>query len=49
MGRSDTPPPSWYEPPDPIEDEEPEPDWPDEALHVLADCIVWQCIPGDDD
>lgn len=48
--RSDSPPPSWYEPPDDWEDDdEPEPLWPVEALHVLEDCIVWHCAPNDDD
>lgn len=47
--RSDSPPASWYEPADPDDDDDPAPDWPPEALHVLAGCVIWQCAPLDHD
>jgi hypothetical protein len=40
--RSDSPPPSWYEPPDLIEDDDPEDVAADEPLTVIAGLVWWR-------
>jgi len=42
--RSDAPPPSWYEPPAPIEDDELETLAEDEPLVIAAGVVTWRSI-----
>jgi hypothetical protein len=41
---NDSPPPSWYEPPDEIEDDEPETVFEDEPLVISAGVVTWRSI-----
>ena len=46
---NDSPPPSWYEPLDELEDDEPAPDRTDELAFVAGVCSWFSLLAHDDD